>query len=128
MARLAGSPPAVVRTRSLRGLLPYYRDVLGFRVLQHVPGVLALLQFEQFTLQLWQRNDFGGHSFCVVSLDGRRSDIQRLHAAFRRCDAGGLMERVPALQPRGSWEFGLVDPEGNQVVFEQWVTGLARNA
>jgi len=124
---LAHSTPAVVRTRSLRGLLPYYADVLGFSVLQHVPGVVALLQFEQVALQLWQRNDFGGHSFCVVSLDDRHCDIQGLHAAFQRCDAGGLMERAPMLQPWGSWEFGLVDPEGNQIVFEQWLKGLAPN-
>ncbi|HEY8357228.1 MAG TPA: hypothetical protein VIL30_07165 [Ramlibacter sp.] len=118
--------PAVVKTARLARLLPYYRDVLGCRVVQHVPGVVALIELHGVPLQLWQRNDFGGHSFCVVLLEGGQARIRQLHAAFARSDAGALMESRPTLQPWGSWEFGVVDIEGNQIVFEQWITGVAQ--
>lgn len=118
----AQSPVPVIRTASIARLLPYYRDVLGFRPVQHIPGVVAVLELGGVALQLWQRNDCEGHSFCVVSLDARQSDIFRLYAGFARTAPTALMEPRPQLQPWNSWEFGVVDNEGNQLVFEQWVT------
>lgn len=121
---MSASPPSAipfVKTARLARLLPYYRDVLGFEVVQHVPGVVAFLESGGLELQLWQRNDWQGHAFCVVRLDGLHADIRRLHAAFLRRAPAALMEPKPILQAWDSWEFGLVDCEGNQLVFEQWV-------
>ncbi|RYY66190.1 MAG: hypothetical protein EOO24_54295 [Comamonadaceae bacterium] len=124
MPKSSQSAVPVIQTARLDRLVPYYRDALGFRLAQHIPGVVAMFTIGEAQLQLWQRNDCDERSFCVVKL-GREVDVARLHAMLTRSAPEALMEARPTLQDWGSWEFGLVDPEGHQLVFEQWVPGEA---
>ena len=123
MPKTSPASTPVVRTARLARLLPFYRDVLGLRLVQHIPGVAASFAIGDAELQLWQRNDCEDRSFCVVTL-GPEVDVARLHARVARTAPAALLETRPTLQDWGSWEFGLVDPDGHQLVFEQWVPGL----
>ncbi|NML44369.1 hypothetical protein HHL11_11445 [Ramlibacter sp. G-1-2-2] len=113
-------PIPVVAAANLSLLLPHYRDVLRFRVLQEVRGVVALIQHGAVRLQLWQRSAQGEPMRCRVPLDGPSACVFRVYGALARVARSALMEDRPQLMPWGAWEFSLLDREGNQLLFSQW--------
>lgn len=111
--------PAVC-TPDLTRLLAYYRDRLGFQVIQEVRGVLALIQHGPVRLQLWQRaGEFQGD--CRIRLDGHQANVFQVHARLAQNARSALGEKAPRLRPWGAWEFNLTDIEGNRLIFVQWV-------
>lgn len=118
----------VVCTPSLRRALADYRDVLGFQVVQQLPGVLAVLQQGSVRLQLWQRPDaFPGD--CHITLQGSVTEIFELHARLTCHSRGPVQTQTPRLQPWAAWEFSLNDAQGNRLTFIQWaVTGESGRA
>lgn len=113
-------PIPVVSSANLSQLLPYYRNVLRFRVLQEVRGVLALVESGAVRLQLWQRNTQGSTRRCRIPLEGAGACIFQVYGAFARVARSALVEDRPQLQAWGAWEFSLLDSEGNQLLFAQW--------
>lgn len=112
--------PAVC-TPNLAQLLAYYRDQLGFQVIQEVRGVLAFIQHGPVRLQLWQRaGKFQGD--CRIRLDGQDANVFQVHARLAQHARSALGEEAPRLRPWGAWEFSLTDIEGNRLIFVQWVT------
>lgn len=112
-------------TPNLKKLLAFYRDELGFHVLQQVPGVLALLRHGSVRLQLWQQPG-AAQTIRTIRIELEEDDAFRLHARLARHERSALADEAPRLQPWGAWEFSLIDAEGNRLVFVQWATqGLA---
>lgn len=109
-----------VGTPNLAQLLAYYRDQLGFQLIQEVRGVVALIQHGPVRLQLWQRaGKLGGD--CRIRLDGHDANVFQVHASLAQHARSTLGEVVPMLRPWGAWEFSLTDAEGNRLIFVQWV-------
>jgi hypothetical protein len=108
----------VVVTSDLGELLAYYTGVLRFRVVQEVRHVLALVESGSLRLQLWQRGD-GSARVCRIPLDGRSSDIFRLHSKLARTARSAMVEPGPMLQRWGAWEFSMFDCHGNRLIFSQ---------
>ena len=52
---LCARTPAVLTCGNLRTTLAFYSGEWGFMIQHHIPGVLAILQRESVTVQLWQR-------------------------------------------------------------------------
>lgn len=111
--------PAVC-TPNLMQLLAYYRDQLGFQVIQEVRGVLAFVQHGPVRLQLWQRAGQFRRDF-RIRLDGQGCNVFQVHARLAQHARGALGEDAPRLRPWGAWEFSLTDIEGNRLIFVQWV-------
>lgn len=115
----AMSVPAVC-TPNLTQLLAYYRDQLGFQVIQEVRGVLAFVQHGPVRLQLWQwAGKFQGDR--RIRLDGQDANVFQVHASLAQRARSALGEDAPSLRPWGAWEFSLIDVEGNRLIFVQWV-------
>lgn len=112
-------PVPVVPAACLHRLLAYYRDVLRFRVLQEVSGVVAFVQRGALCLQLWQRETGPGRRPCAVEL-APEADIFALYASLACSARSALVEDRPQLMPWAAWEFTLFDCEGNQLRFLQW--------
>lgn len=115
---MAAAP--ILRTRNLHQLVTFYVEALDFRVVQLVPHVAALLSCGSFQLQLWQWERASGR--CVATLEAGTRTIFDLHARFAR-HGRSLLSGPPELRAWGAFEFGLVDFEGNQLVFLQWTVG-----
>lgn len=109
-----------LRTRNLQQLVTFYVEALDFRVVQLVPHVVALLSCGPLRIQLWQSKCASGR--CVATLAAGRSTIFDLHAQLARYGRS-LLSGPPELRAWGAFEFSLVDLEGNQVVFLQWLAG-----
>jgi hypothetical protein len=109
----------VVCTPNLAQLLAHYRGELGFRVIQEVRGVLAVVQHGPVRLQLWQR---AGKSpgDCRIRLDGQEANVFDVHARLARHARAAMDEDAPRLRPWGAWEFSLTDAEGHRLIFVQW--------
>lgn len=114
------APDPVLRTRNLHQLVAFYVEALDFRVVQLVPHVAALLSCGSFQIQLWQSESASGR--CVATLEADRHTIFELHARMAR-HGRSLLSGPPELRAWGAFDFGLVDFEGNHLVFLQWVLG-----
>ncbi|MCB9925531.1 MAG: VOC family protein [Planctomycetaceae bacterium] len=91
----------------------YYRDVLGFSVnyQQHDIGVMDR---DAVRLLLVARTDrHTGIGSCYVYVQ----DANALHAEL--VDKGANVQCEPVDRPWGLREFGVLDPEGNQLTFGQ---------
>ena len=119
-------PIPVVAAANLSVLLPYYRDVLRFRLLQEVRGVFALVQSGAVRLQLWQRSAQGDPMRCTIPLEDNGACVFQVYGALARVARSALVEERPLLTAWGAWEFSLFDREGNQLLFRQWVMKHAR--
>jgi hypothetical protein len=119
---VSGAIP-IVRTTHLRRLVVFYVEALGFRVLQEVPHVVALLAHGRLRLQLWQ-SDFAG-SRCAITLDGAGATIFDVHTRLAKVGRHLLSGNAPQLKPWGAWEFTLTDLDANQLVFLQWAGSCA---
>lgn len=115
---MAAAP--ILRTRNLRQLVTFYVEALDFRVVQMVPDVVALLACGPFQIQLWQSQRASGR--CLATLAAGAGTIFDLHARLAR-HGRSLLSGAPQLKVWGAFEFSLVDYEGNQLVFLQWVAG-----
>jgi catechol 2,3-dioxygenase-like lactoylglutathione lyase family enzyme len=113
----------IVRTAHLPRLVAFYVEALGFRLVQQVPHVVALLACGPVRLQLWQSPCAGGR--CVLTLDGAGGNVFAVHAHLRRLGRHLLSGNGPELKPWGAWEFTLTDLDANQLVFMQWIDGVA---
>ena len=112
-------------TTNLKKLLAFYRDALGFQVLQQVPGVLALLRHGSVRLQLWQQH-CAAQTIRTIRIELEEEDVFQLHTRMARHERSATADEAPRLQPWGAWEFSLIDAEGNRLVFVQWdIAGLA---
>lgn len=110
-------PVPVLRTGNLARSLAWYRDVLGLRVRWQVPHVAAQLDLPEGSMQLWQVPDLA-RQHCQLVLEGRHC-IFSCHARLART-ARMWIGPTPRLKPWGSWEFGITDPDGNELRFAQW--------
>ena len=121
------SDAPIVHTPHLARALPEYRDGMGFDVLQHVTGVLAVLRRGQVHLHLWQRgvsaSDYGtfkpGHHRIAVS------SAFETHADLLGQSLPLSLSGTPQLQAWGAWEFSLKDSDGNVLHLVQWVVNPA---
>ena len=113
----------VLRTARLARTVAHYRDALGFRVAQMVPGVVALMRHGPVCLQLWQHGDLAAPESCRIALNGVGIDIFQCHARLA-ASARPWMDMTPRLKPWGAWEFCLLDAEGNRLIFVQWAVDV----
>jgi hypothetical protein len=143
----------IVHTPQLARAVQDYHDMMGFEVVQHVTGVLAVLRLRDVVLHLWQRgvaqadeskqsdkanhSDQGGfrpghHRVAVGSAFEVHAAV--LHALKKPCTTTLLgtqqpeVQRLsgpPRLQPWGAWEFSMRDANGNILHLVQWVVNRA---
>lgn len=127
----------IVHTPQLARAVQDYRDVMGFEVIQHITGVLALLRRGDVHLHLWQRgvgpSEYGAfkpahHRIAVAQAFETHADlVQTLKRHCKTTLAGTQyphMQRLsgaPSLQPWGAWEFSLTDGDGNVLQIVQWL-------
>lgn len=112
-----------IRTARIAGLLPFYRDALGFDVPQHVPGTVALLRHGHVRLQLWQQPEQPMPALVRAEVQGGHAEIFALYGRLACRGQGAGLDESPRLRAWGAWEFLLTDPEGNRIVFAQWAVG-----
>ena len=111
---LCARTAAVLYSPELKRTVDFYQSQWGFNVVQHIPGVLAILMRESITVQLWQR----------------RSDMPRQTFAYRLLvnnlelwlinlvSAAGQISHCMTEQAWGC-EFGLSDCDGNRLLLVQ---------
>lgn len=107
-------------TASLEGLtlhvadlersLEFYNKVPGARVLDHRPGVFAMLQIGKARLGLLARaQNLGFH------LEIETEDLEAMYAQLQ---AAGIEPKTsPTKKPWGEVDFTVADPDGNLVEF-----------
>ncbi|MCJ0763786.1 VOC family protein [Variovorax terrae] len=115
----------VLATPRLARALAHYREVLGFELLQEIPGVLGFVRGAGITLQLWQRPGPVQPVRCRVPLDGAPGAIFESHARLAR-QSRGCVSQAPRLRPWGAWEFSLTDGDGHCITLAQWAAADAR--
>jgi catechol 2,3-dioxygenase-like lactoylglutathione lyase family enzyme len=110
----------------------FYRDQLGFAVAFRQNGFTKLVR-DEMELHLWVANDDSwrsrpGNDKCPV-ISGAESFIAGTHSC--RIGMEGVEELYDTLKPLGivhpnahldktawgTWEFGVVDPDGNLITF-----------
>jgi hypothetical protein len=114
-------PVPVLRTTSLARSTAWYREVLGVRMAQRVPGVFALLRLSAAEFQLWQVPEVEAAQTCCIVLDGRRTGLFECHGHLART-ARAWIAAAPTLQPWGAWEFSVLDCDGHRLRFMQWAS------
>lgn len=103
---------------ALSAALQDWQQNLGFTLQQHIPGVWALLACGGLRVQLWQQLA-DQPLMQPVHLRVVVRDVFHLYsrldyqASTRRCGA-------PQRTPLGSWEFSLVDRDGNSLQLVEW--------
>lgn len=127
-------------TPQLARAVSHYRDEMGFEVVQHVAGVVALLRLGDVTIYLWQRasDDLvqrhapfkpGQHRAmiaCAFKVHAKAMEALKLRCVTQLAGTDWPeLQRLsgpPQLQSWGAWEFSIIDGDGNVLHFVQWVT------
>ena len=118
---LCARSPAILSCPDLRHTLAFYRDSWGFRVAQHIHGVIAIVQRESVAVQLWQRRaDMAPETVaCRLLVDG----IEQWHPALQSAPG----QTVPLLvQKDWGMEWGISDCDGNRLLLVQSAPHAAR--
>ena len=111
---LCGRTPAVLHSPQLARALDFYTTQWGFSLVQHVPGVVAILRRESVAVHLMQlRSDMAAEAFaCKLLVD----DVSAWGDAL--VSAPGQVVRTVIDQPWGL-EVGLSDCDGHRLFLVQ---------
>lgn len=129
----------ILQTPALDAAVRDYTGVMGFEVVQHVRGVLAVLRSGGVRLYLWQcgtdpqngrEQHFkpGRHRVAVVCAFDAYANL--MYGLKKKCSVSPTdaqnhaLHRLggpPRLQPWGAWEFSLTDGDGNVLHLVQQV-------
>lgn len=112
-----------VRTPCLADAVADYTQVLGFDVVQHIPGVYARLVHGPLCVQLWAcgatpgRWESAAAPHKPFAPGHHRVEIVGIHALHERLRKGLHAHRLdaaaPEWQPWGAWEARVQDADGN---------------
>ncbi len=117
----------VVNTGCLAAALADYRDVMGFSVCQHIPGVLAVLRLGSLRLHLWQRAAPTLTLHPGKPVTCYRVPCESVFDLYKSL-ANRVPERIaaaPTLKPWGAWECEVRDGDGNVLRLVQWAVNSA---
>lgn len=118
---LCARTPAVLTCADLRTTLAFYRGEWGFMTRHHIPGVIAILQRESVTVQLWQRRaDMAPDTVaCRLLVDS----IAQWHPALQPAPG-----QTPPVLVQKDWgmEWGISDCDGNRLLLVQSAPHAAR--
>ncbi|MFZ4288589.1 hypothetical protein [Variovorax sp. HJSM1_2] len=105
-------------TPALAAALQDWQQNLGFTLRQHIPGVWAMLACGGLRVQLWQQLA-DQPLLQPVQLRVVVRDVFHLHSrlAYQACTP---LSGAPQRTPLGSWEFSLLDRDGNSLQLVQW--------
>jgi catechol 2,3-dioxygenase-like lactoylglutathione lyase family enzyme len=98
----------------------FYRDKLGWAVVHQEPG-FAIVERDQVALHLWAAADESWRTRASASpvVSGAESFIAG--TASCRVHVDGIDGLYRSLDPLGTREFGILDPDGNLITFAERV-------
>jgi hypothetical protein len=105
-------------TPVLAHALQDWQQHLGFTLVQHIPGVWALLACGGLRVQLWQQAA-DQPPMEPVHLRVVVRDVFHLHSRLAY-QARQRLSGAPQRTALGSWEFTLADRDGNSLQLVEW--------
>jgi len=121
-ARL-NSAAAVFITPDVRRTAEYYRDVLGFRVVEHYDAEEAFAAIYRDSIEILlvqaRRGEFApnrvryGAGFDIYLAPGTLQGVDALHAEWKA--KGARIQHEPAMTSYGTYEFVVEDADGRLI-------------
>lgn len=110
------SATPVLASLDIEKSVAFYCDKLGFIRIYAKPSVYGIVQRNQIALHFWACQDP-----VIAKATSCRIGVKGIEALYQSCSDLGIVHPSAPLaeKPWGAKEFGVLDPDGNLVIFHQ---------
>lgn len=114
MTRMVAAVP-IIPGRDLAATTAWYRDNLGFRVLNVYGDEYAVIERDDVEVHFWGPSDIAPHE----SMTMYRIRVREIDALYEMCSTSGIVHPNAPLtrKPWGTNEFAVSDCDGNLLTF-----------